>query len=229
MWWVSVRMKCDRCVIQIEGSPHFVVYYSFILTWKNLFWLTKYRRNRINFFFFLMPPMIMLRVQWVDFDERFGHEDFVLFQFYLLPSFFSSSFCLRDTSGVFIQEFYRFFLTPHSFIVTLFTPRSSRLIPGRLINWVTFSTQHIQWKHNHDRFGSRQLVYWSRVVGKPEELIINWNDKSTLHVYTGYVHYKSIKWELKTRPIYECQYDERLKTKAEQSARLAYTGLLREK
>ena len=30
----------------------------------------------------------------------------------------------------------------------------------------------------------------------------------------------------KTGPIYECRYDERLKTKAEGSTRLAYTGLL---
>ena len=40
------------------------------------------------------------------------------------------------------------------------------------------------------------------------------------------VYYSSIKRELKTRPIYECRCDERLKTKAEESTRLAYTGLL---
>jgi hypothetical protein len=40
------------------------------------------------------------------------------------------------------------------------------------------------------------------------------------------VYYESINRELKTRPIYECRYDERLKTKAEESTRLAYTGLL---
>ncbi len=37
-----------------------------------------------------------------------------------------------------------------------------------------------------------------------------------------------INRELKTRPIYECQCDERLKTKTEESTRLAYTGLLGE-
>ena len=37
------------------------------------------------------------------------------------------------------------------------------------------------------------------------------------------VFYESIKRELKTRPIYECRCDERLKTKAEESTRLAYT------
>jgi hypothetical protein len=40
------------------------------------------------------------------------------------------------------------------------------------------------------------------------------------------VYYESIKRELKTRPIYECRCDERLKPKGEESTRLAYTGLL---
>jgi hypothetical protein len=35
---------------------------------------------------------------------------------------------------------------------------------------------------------------------------------------------ESIKREVKTRPIYECRCDERLKTKVEESTRLAYTG-----
>jgi hypothetical protein len=42
------------------------------------------------------------------------------------------------------------------------------------------------------------------------------------------VYYESMKRELKTRPIYECRCDERLKTKTEESTRLAYTGLLGE-
>ena len=37
-----------------------------------------------------------------------------------------------------------------------------------------------------------------------------------------------MKRELKTRPVYECRCDERLKTKAEESTRLTYTGLLGE-
>ena len=41
-----------------------------------------------------------------------------------------------------------------------------------------------------------------------------------------FVYYESIKRELKTRPIYECRCDERLKTKAEESKLLTYTGLL---
>jgi hypothetical protein len=37
-----------------------------------------------------------------------------------------------------------------------------------------------------------------------------------------------INQELKWRPIYECRWDERLKTKVEESTRLTYTGLLGE-
>jgi hypothetical protein len=40
--------------------------------------------------------------------------------------------------------------------------------------------------------------------------------------FTVLVYYESIKRELKLRPIYECRCDERLKTKAEESTRLAY-------
>ena len=39
------------------------------------------------------------------------------------------------------------------------------------------------------------------------------------------VCYESRKREIKTRPIYECRFDERLKSKTEESMRLAYTGL----
>ena len=42
------------------------------------------------------------------------------------------------------------------------------------------------------------------------------------------VYYESIKRELKTRPMYECRCDERLKTQPEKSTRLVYTGLLGE-
>jgi len=40
------------------------------------------------------------------------------------------------------------------------------------------------------------------------------------------VYYESIKRELKRRLIYEYRYDERLKTKTEESTRLADTGLV---
>jgi hypothetical protein len=43
-----------------------------------------------------------------------------------------------------------------------------------------------------------------------------------------FVYYESIKRELKSRLIYECRCDERLKTKAEEATCLAYTGLLGE-
>ncbi len=43
---------------------------------------------------------------------------------------------------------------------------------------------------------------------------------------TYFVYYESRKRELKTRPIYECRWVERLKTKAEKYTRLAFTGLL---
>ena len=42
------------------------------------------------------------------------------------------------------------------------------------------------------------------------------------------VYYESINRELKTKLIYECRCDERLKTKAEESTRLVYTGLFGE-
>jgi hypothetical protein len=42
------------------------------------------------------------------------------------------------------------------------------------------------------------------------------------------VYYESMKREVKTRPIYECRCDERLKTKSEESTRLVYTGFLGE-
>ena len=41
-----------------------------------------------------------------------------------------------------------------------------------------------------------------------------------------FVYYESIKRELKIRRTYDCRCDERLKIKAEESKRLAYTGLL---
>jgi hypothetical protein len=42
------------------------------------------------------------------------------------------------------------------------------------------------------------------------------------------LYYESINREPKTRPIHECRCNERLKTKAEESTRLIYNGLLGE-
>ena len=50
--------------------------------------------------------------------------------------------------------------------------------------------------------------------------------KSETNENKDFVYYESIKRELKRRLIYECRCDERLKTKTEESTRLAYTGLL---
>ncbi len=43
-----------------------------------------------------------------------------------------------------------------------------------------------------------------------------------------FVYHESRNRKLKTRPIYECRSDERLKTESENSTRLTYTGLLGE-
>jgi hypothetical protein len=50
--------------------------------------------------------------------------------------------------------------------------------------------------------------------------------RSTSEKSTNY--YESRKRELKTRPIYECRCDKRLKPKSEKSTRLGYTGLFGE-
>ena len=42
----------------------------------------------------------------------------------------------------------------------------------------------------------------------------------------GFVYYESIKRDLKTKPMYECRCDERLKTKAEEFTRFGYTGCM---
>jgi hypothetical protein len=39
---------------------------------------------------------------------------------------------------------------------------------------------------------------------------------------------KSIKGEIKTKPIYDCRCDERLKPKDDESTSLTYTGFLEE-
>ena len=44
---------------------------------------------------------------------------------------------------------------------------------------------------------------------------------------TGFlvVYYESLKRELKTKPIYDCRCDERLKTRVEESTRLVCPGV----
>ena len=57
-----------------------------------------------------------------------------------------------------------------------------------------------------------QTLGWSKTVSFPVSLVVVYNE--------------SRKRDLKTRPIYECRCDERLKTKTEKSTRLVYTGFL---
>ena len=49
--------------------------------------------------------------------------------------------------------------------------------------------------------------------------------KDKTYIYVSVVYYESIKRELKTKPIYECRCNERPKPKAEESTRLACTGV----
>ena len=63
-------------------------------------------------------------------------------------------------------------------------------------------------------------------VDSREERAVFWNSGDLR--FSEFVYYESMKRDLKTRPIYECRCDERLKTKAEESTDLAYTGLLGE-
>jgi hypothetical protein len=42
------------------------------------------------------------------------------------------------------------------------------------------------------------------------------------------VYYESMKRELDIKPIYECGFDERLKTKVEEDTHLTYAGLIGE-
>jgi hypothetical protein len=48
--------------------------------------------------------------------------------------------------------------------------------------------------------------------------------RKDLHV--SYFIIKSIKREVKTRPIHDCRYDERLEPKDDESTCLTYTGFL---
>ncbi len=72
------------------------------------------------------------------------------------------------------------------------------------------------------------------ILDETEELRVNLNNDDTLitsRSHTHPSHYSSLfitnrESELKTRPIYECRCDERLKTKSEESTLLTYTGFL---
>ncbi len=53
-------------------------------------------------------------------------------------------------------------------------------------------------------------------------------DLEELSRLSFFVYYESLKRELKTKPINECRYDERLKTKVEESTRLTCPRLVAE-
>ena len=46
--------------------------------------------------------------------------------------------------------------------------------------------------------------------------------------HTDWICFESIKRDLKTKPIYKCRCDERLKTRVEESTRLTYPRLVAE-
>ncbi len=66
------------------------------------------------------------------------------------------------------------------------------------------------------------LFFWSPSRRNSESLSQRWRRSCKV------VYYESRKREVKTRPMYECRCDERLKTKPEKSAPLTYTGLIGE-
>jgi hypothetical protein len=63
---------------------------------------------------------------------------------------------------------------------------------------------------------------------KSSGILRNSNAFAEINPTDPFVYYESIKRELKIKPIYECRCDERIKTKAEESTRLIYTGLVGE-
>jgi hypothetical protein len=85
------------------------------------------------------------------------------------------------------------------------------------------SDGHLRWFFCFKCTESDHLVWVSCPLGcrfdRPQRVWVM--VKSILRV----VYYESIKREIKTRPLYECRCDERLKTKDEESTHLTYTGL----
>jgi hypothetical protein len=78
-----------------------------------------------------------------------------------------------------------------------------------------------------DLNASRILGYTGRNNSKTSR--VQWSRRRhEVSTFKVVVYYESMKREVKTRPLYECRCDERLKTKAEESTRLTYTVLLGE-
>jgi hypothetical protein len=55
-----------------------------------------------------------------------------------------------------------------------------------------------------------------------------WETTYTISVEMMFVYYESLNREIKTKPINECQCDERLKTRVEESTRLGFPRLVTE-
>jgi hypothetical protein len=70
---------------------------------------------------------------------------------------------------------------------------------------------------NDKEKAKNKTFFWMSRWGKTK----NWSFKNV-------VYYETIKREVKIKPISECRYDGRLKTKVEESKRLSDTGLFGE-
>jgi hypothetical protein len=68
----------------------------------------------------------------------------------------------------------------------------------------------------------KRIQYRTNVVRDIQEVCSLWNDRDLV------VYHESRKRDLKTRPMYECRCDERLKTKVQKSTRFVYTELFGE-
>jgi hypothetical protein len=90
-----------------------------------------------------------------------------------------------------------------------------------------------------DKSRSKDKTYvWVSVRCRSEDFCLLWINNTRVEektyiwvsVWCSYTLGCCLLWidktRLKTRPVYECRCDERLKTKAEESTRLAYTWLL---
>jgi hypothetical protein len=66
------------------------------------------------------------------------------------------------------------------------------------------------------------------LLGELEDLKISLRSRKGFLFSVSFLYSDSRKRELKTRPMYECRCDERLKTKSEKSTLLGYTGLIGE-
>ncbi len=145
----------------------------------------------------------------------------------------SNPVCARRDDG-FLSKCFTDFLTLHSFSVTLFPFGLHLFLFTCKINWnwiVIHNKQTVIMgdigKHVYLTDGLvHTLNFWNTAKmhaynSSSETLTSQTRTMSSLFVY-----YEPIKREVKRRLIYENRCDERLKTKNEESTRLADTGLV---